>query len=168
MFSWGLSCYCPCRELQPTSASSGDCPMPLCWSLDLLWALWGQLRFWSGPTRVCACPQSPQLPVVDHFHFWEYSLSFQIFHRHRVYLADYRDLICRLCNWWKDLRSSFLVAPPLGLSCVFTPIYVCGPPTGVCSWGCPGGLGSSLVRTVCGHGMTAWTEIGRASCRERV
>ena len=46
MFPWGLRCEGPCtrREPQPPSASPGAPPLPLGWSLDLLWALWGPLR----------------------------------------------------------------------------------------------------------------------------
>ena len=106
--------------------------MPLGWSLDLLWALRGQLRLWSGPTLVCACPQSPQLPELDRFHLWEHS-SIQIFHRCRVYQADHGDLICGMCSWQKDFCSSSLVAPPLGLSYGFSPTSACRAPTGVCS-----------------------------------
>ena len=103
LFPWGLCCKCPCthREPQPTSASARSSPLPLGWSLDLVCTLWGTLRLWSGPVPSCACPQSPQLPELDCFHLWEHSLSTQIFHRHRVYLADHGDLICSLCSWWK-------------------------------------------------------------------
>ena len=130
--------------------------MPLGWSLDLLWALWGQHRFWSGPAPTCSCPQSPQLSELDWFHLWEHSLSIQIFHRRRVYQANYGDLICGLCGWQKDFCSSSLVVPPLGLSCVFSPTSGCGPPTGVCSQGCPRALGSASVRTGHGCGTAAW------------
>ena len=38
--------------------TSLGCPPTLCSSLDLLW---GQFRFYSGPTPVCSCLQCPQL-----------------------------------------------------------------------------------------------------------
>ena len=46
MFPWGLCCKCPCthHEPQPTSASPKGSPLPLGWSLDLLWALRASLR----------------------------------------------------------------------------------------------------------------------------
>ena len=129
--------------------------MPLGRSLDPLWALWGQLRLWSRPTPLCACPQCPQLPELDWFHLWD-SLSIQIFHRCRIYQEAHEDLICGFCSWWKDFHSSSLVAPPLWLSCGFSPTSVCGPPTEVCSQGCPGALRSALVRTGLRRGTAAW------------
>ena len=136
-------CPCTCHEPQPTSTSSRGCPLPLGWSLDLLWALWGSLKLWSGPIPACACPQIPQLPELACFHLWEHSLSTQIFHRHRVYLTDRGDLICSLYSWWKDFWSSSLVTPSLGFSFGFILTSVCGPHTGVWSWGCLGALGSA-------------------------
>ena len=164
MFPWGLRCKCPCtrHELQPTSASPRGSPLLLGWSLDLLWVLWGPLRLWSGPIPACACPQSPQLPELDHFHLWEHSLSTQIFHRCRVYLADHSDLICSLYSWWKDFWSSSLVTPSLGFSFGFIPTSACGPPIGVWPWGCLGPLGSAPLRTGCRGGMTAWIVGGLA------
>ena len=41
-------------------------------------------------------------------------------------------------------------------NCGFISTSVCGSPTGVCSWGCPGGLGSAPVRARCGGGAAAW------------
>ena len=69
------------------------CPPTLCWSLDLLW---GQLRFWSGPTPLCSCLQCPQLSELGCFLLWEFSMAFYIFHRHRVCLIDHVDLIWSL------------------------------------------------------------------------
>ena len=158
MFPWGLCCKCPCTrcEPQPTSASPRGSPLPLGWSLDLLSALWGPLRLWSGLIPACAWPQSPQLPDLDRFHLWEHSLSTQIFHRCRVYLADHRDFICSLYSWWKDFLSSSLVTSSLGFSFGLIPISACGPPTGIWSWGCLGALASAPVRTGHRGGMTAW------------
>ena len=158
VFSWRLSCQCPCTCCEPqlTSSFPRGSPLPLGWSLDLLWALWGPLRLWLGPIPVCACPQRPQLPELDHFHLWEHSLSTQIFHRHRVYPGDRGDLICSLYSWWKDFPSSSLVTPSLGFSFGFIPTSACGPPIGVWSWGCLGALGSAPVRTRHRGCMTAW------------
>ena len=71
--------------------TSLGCPPTLCWSLDLLWR---QLRFLSGPTPVCSCLQCPQLSELVRFLLWELSMSFCIFHRHRVCLVNRVDLIC--------------------------------------------------------------------------
>ena len=170
MFPWGLHCKCPCThcEPQPTSASPRGPPLPLGWSLDMLWALWISLRLWSGPIPVCAGPQSPQLPELDRFHLWEHSLSAQIFHRRRVYLSDHEDLICSLYSWWKDFRSSSLVAPSLEFSFGFIPTSACGPPTGVWSWGCLRALGSASVRTGSSGGMVlgSWEPLRHQMRRE--
>ena len=69
-----------------------------------------------------------------------------IFHRHRVCLADCVDLICSLYSYWESLGSSSLVTLPLGFNCGFISTSACGSSTGVCSWGCPGGLGFAPVR----------------------
>lgn len=62
-------------------------------------------------------------------------------------LIDYRDLICSLWNWWKDFLSSSSITSPLGLSCDFILTFVFGSSMRLCSWGCPGAIGSALVRT---------------------
>ena len=105
-----------------------------CWSVNLLW---GQLRLYSCPNFVCTCFQHPQLPELECYLLWEHSLSFCIFHRHRVYLVDHVDLICILCSWW--IRS--LVLPPLELNCCFIPTSACGSSLGIHTQGCPGGFG---------------------------
>ena len=40
------------------------------------------------------------------------SLSFYIFHRHRVYLVGCMDLLRSLCSWWRGFRSSALASLP--------------------------------------------------------
>ena len=80
--------------------TSVGCPPTLCWSVDLLW---GQLRFQSGPTPVCSCLQCPQLTEPVHFLLQELSMSFYMFHRHRICLFDCVDLICSLYSWWEVL-----------------------------------------------------------------
>ena len=35
-------------------------------------------------------------------------MTFYIFHRHRVYLVDYVDLISSLYSWWKGFKFSSL------------------------------------------------------------
>ena len=100
----------------------------------LISGLVGQLRFQSGPTPVCSCLQGPQLSELVCFLLWELSMTFYIFHRHRVCLVDHVDLICSLYNWWEDFGSSSLVTLPLGFSCGFISTCACGLSTGVCSW----------------------------------
>ena len=147
MFPWGLRCRCPCicHEPQPTSASPVGSPLPLGWSLDLLCALRGPLRLCSGPTPACACPQSPQLPELDRFHLWEHSLSTQIFHRCRVYLADCGDLTCSWYSWWKEFFIFFLSPPAPGVQLWFYPhLYLWSTHRSLVlrlawsSWVCPG------------------------------
>ena len=130
----------------------GCCPT-LCWSLDLLW---GQLRFQSGPTPVCSCLQCPQLSELVCFLLWELSIIIYIFHRHRVCLVDHVDLFCSLYSWWEGFESSALPTLPLGFNGGFISTSACGSPTGVCSRGCPWGLGFAPVRARCGSGAAAW------------
>ena len=128
------------------------CPT-LCWSLDLVW---GQLGFLSDPAPLCSCLQCPQLLGLVRFLLRELSMTFYIFHRHRVCLVDCVDLICSSYSWWEGFRSSSLVTLPLGFSCGFILTSACVLFTGVCSWGCPGGLGFAPVRARCGDGTAAW------------
>jgi len=79
-------------------------------------------------------------------------MTFYIFHRHRVCLVNHVDLICRLYSWWEGFWFSSLVTLPLGFNCGFISTSACGSSTGVCSWGCPGGLGFAPVRARCGGG----------------
>ena len=83
-------------------------------------------------------------------------MTFYIFHRHRVCLVDPVDLMCNLYSWWEGFGSSSLAALPLGFNCGFISTSACGSSTGVCSWGCPGGLGFAPVRVRCGGGAAAW------------
>ena len=127
--------------------TSLGCPSTLCWSLDLLW---GRLRFQSGPIPMCSCLQCPQLSELVCFLLWELSMTFYIFHRHTICLVDCVDLICSLYSWWEGFGSSSLTTLPLGFNCGFISTSACGSSTGVCSWGCPGGLGFAPVRVRCG------------------
>ena len=103
---------------------------------------------------LCSCLQCPQLSELVCFLLWE--LTFYIFHRHRVCLVDCVDLICSLYSWWEGLGSYSLATLPLGFNCGFISISACGSSTGVCSRGCPGGLGFVPVRARCGGGAAAW------------
>ena len=135
--------------------TSLGCPPTLFWSLDLLW---GQLRFYSGPTPLYSCFQRPQLSELVHLLLWELSTPFYTYHRHRVCLDDRVDLTCSLSSWWEGFGSSSLATLPLGFNCGFISTSAHGSSTGVCSWGCPGGLGFAPVRARCG---------GRCSCLGR-
>ena len=73
-----------------------------------------------------------------------------------VCLVDCVDLICSLYSWWEGFGSSSLATLPLGFNCGFISTSACVSPTGVCSWGCPGGLGFAPVRARCGGGAAAW------------
>ena len=103
-----------------------------------------------------SCLQCPQLSEPVCFLLWELSMAFYIFHRHRVCLVDCVDLICSLYSWWESLGSSSLATLPPGFNCGFISSSACGLSTGVCSWGCPGGLGFAPVRARCGGGAAAW------------
>ena len=100
----------------------------------------GLFSNWSSPILVCSCLQCPQLSEPMHFIFWELSLSFYIFHRHRICLVDCVDLFCSLYRWWEDFRSSFLATLPLGFNCGFIPTSASVLSPGLCPWGCAGGL----------------------------
>jgi len=131
------------------------CTPTMCWSLDLPW---GQLRFESGLIPVCSCLQCPQVSELVCFLLWELSLviALYIFRRHRVCLVDLVDLICNLYRWWEGFWSSSLATLPLGFNCDFISTSACGSSTGVCSWGCPGGLGPAPVKARWGGGAAAW------------
>ena len=63
---WRKSSWVLHRPIHTVSTSQstypGSPPVFLGRSLDLLWALWGQLWLSPGLTPACACSQSPQLP----------------------------------------------------------------------------------------------------------
>jgi len=87
-------------------------------------------------------------------------MTFYIFHRHRVCLVDPVDLICSLYNWWEAFGSSSLATLPLSFNCGFISTSACGSSTGVCSFGCLGGLGFAPVKARWGHGAAVWvTEV---------
>ena len=90
------------------------------------------------------------------FSLWKRSVAFHIFHRHRGRPVDRVDLTCRLYSWWEGLGSSSLATLPLGFNCGFISPSACGSSMGVCSWGCPGGLGFVPLRAKCGGGAAAW------------
>ena len=63
----------------------------------------------------------------------ELSMSFCIFHRHRVCIVDHVDIMCSLHSWWEGFGSSSLAILSLGFNCGFISTSTCGPSTGVCS-----------------------------------
>ena len=114
-----------------------------------------QILIWSY-SSLCSCLQCPQLSELVRFLLWELSMTLYIFHRHTVCLVDHVYLMCSLYSWWEGSGSSSLVTLPLGFNCGFISTSACGSSSGVCSQGCPGGLGSAPVRARCGGGGAAW------------
>ena len=100
--------------------------------------------------------QCPQLSELMCFLLWELSVAFYVFHRYRVWLVDHVDSVCSVYSSWEGLGSSSLATLPLGFTCGFMSTSACGSSTGVCSWGCPGGLGFAPVRARSGGGAAAW------------
>ena len=86
------------------------------------------------------------------FLWWELSMTFYIFHRHRVFLVDRVNLICSFYSFWEGFESSSLATLPLGFTCG----VISTSARGFRSWGCPGGLGFAPVGTRCGGGAAAW------------
>ena len=101
-------------------------------------------------------PPVSQLSELVRFLLRELSVTFYIFCRLRVCPADRVDLTCSLYSWWEGFGSSSLATLPLGFNCGFISTSACGPSTGVCSWGCPRGLGFAPVRVRYGGGAAAW------------
>ena len=77
-------------------------------------------------------------------------MTFHIFHRHRVCVADLVGLICSMYSWGEGLGSSSLPTLSLGFNCGFISTSAGGSSTEVCSRGGPGGLGFAPVRARCG------------------
>ena len=75
---------------------------------------------------VCSCLQCPQLSEPMSFVLWELSMSFYIFHRHRVCLVDCVDLICSLYSLLEGFRSSCLDTLPPAFHYVFIVTSACG------------------------------------------
>ena len=53
-------------------------------------------------------------------------MEFYIFHKHRVCLVDYVDLICTLYSWLEGFGSSSLATLPPGFNCGFISTSTCG------------------------------------------
>ena len=115
----------------------------------------------NGNPLQCSCLENPRdglpsvLPSMGSHRVrlkWLSSSSSML----RVCLVDLVDLIGHLYSWWEGFVSSSLATLPLGFNCGFISSTACGSSTGVCSWGCSGGLGSSPVRARCGGGDATW------------
>ena len=105
---------------------------------------------------MCSSLQHPQLSELVCFLLWELSMTFYVLPRPRVCLVDHVGLICSLYSWWEAFESSSLATLPLGFNCGFISTSACKSSTGVCSLGCPGGLGFAPVRASCGDATAAW------------
>ena len=79
-------------------------------------------------------------------------MTIHIYSIDTVCLVDRVDLFWILYSWWEGFGSSSLATLPLGFNCGFISTSACGSSIGVCSWGCPGGLGFAR----CGGGAAAW------------
>ena len=112
-----------------------------------------QILIWSY--SMCSCLQGPQLSELVRFLLWDLSMSF-MYSIDRVCLVDCVELTGSLYSWWEGFVSYSLVTLPLGYNCDFISTFVCGSSAGVCSSGCPEGLGFAPVRARCGGGAAAW------------
>ena len=65
------------------------------------------------------------------FFWWEFSVSFSIFRKHRICLVDRVNLICSLYSWSEGFESYSLATLPLGFNCGFISTSACGSSTGV-------------------------------------
>ena len=101
-----------------------------------------QIPIWPS-SSVCLPPVSTAIRTSV-FLWWELSVTFYIFHRHRVCLVDHVDLICSLYSWWEGFGSSSLATLPLGFSCGFISTSTCGSSAEVCLETILGDLGLPL------------------------
>ena len=139
--------------------TSVECPLTLCWSLDLLRE---QLRFWSAPTPLCSCLWSQQLSDLVCFLLWGLSFIYNLCIYDLLYITQTQSLPGWSCSINLQLVKLvggfwvfFLSHTPLGFNCGFISTSGYGLSTGVCSWGCPGGLRFAPVRARCGDGAAA-------------
>ena len=113
-----------------------------------------QILIWSY-SYVFLPPVSTAIRTSVFFCGWELSMTFYIFHRHRVCLVKSCGFNLKLVQLVGKFGSSSLATLALGFNCGFTATSACGSSTGVCPWGCPGGLGFAPVRARCGVGAPA-------------
>jgi len=124
--------------------TSIECPLTLCWSLDLLWE---QLILICSYSSVFSSPVSTAIrPSV--FSFVGALNNLLYITQTQICLVDH-ELVGR---FW----VFFLSHTPLGFNCGFISTSGYGLlSTGVCSWGCPGGLRFAPVKARCGGGPAA-------------
>ena len=113
-----------------------------------------QILIWSY-SYVFLPPMSTAIRTSVFFGGWELSMTFYIFHRHRVCLVKSCGFNLKLVQLVGKFGSSSLATLPLGFSCGFIATSACGSYTGVCPWCCPGGLGFAPVRARCGGDTAA-------------
>ena len=67
------------------------------------------------------------------FLLWEFSVTFYVFHTHRVFLVDRVDLIYCLYSWWECFGSSSLASLPLDFNCgfIYTSVFFLPLPVGL-------------------------------------
>ena len=126
------------------------CPPALCRSLRLLW---GQLRLSAGAAPVCSRPQRPQPAEPGVFSCGSARWPCYTPHTEAASLIVW--LQSAACTARGKVSGRLWWHHPW-VCCGFISISECGSSTGVCSWGCPGGLGSAPVRARCGGGAAAW------------
>ena len=70
------------------------------------------------------------LSELVRFLLWELSMTFYMFHSHRVCLVDRVDLIYSLYSWWEGFESySVATLPWVSIVVLFPPLHV-GHPLG--------------------------------------
>ena len=82
-------------------------------------------------------------------------MSFYIFHRRSLPSLSF-GFNLRLVQLVGRFWVFFLSHTALGFNCGFISTSACGLSTGVCSRGCPEGLGFVHVKVRCGGGAAAW------------
>ena len=77
---------------------------------------------------MCSCLQCPQLSELVRLLLWEHSVACYMFHRCRVCLGDWVDLVCSLYHWWGSFGSFCLTTLSLGFHCgLFPPLRAAHP-----------------------------------------
>ena len=127
-----------CSDLWPWCGGSSDSNLVL-----LLCVLTSKVHSYQNQcVFFCGSSQCPLIHSID-----------------RVCPADHVDLTFSSHSWWEGFGSSSLATLPLGFNCGFISSSECGSSSGVCSWGCPEGLGFAPVRARCAGGAVAWVAV---------
>ena len=103
---------------------------------------------------MCSCLQCPQLSELVCLLLWQLSVSFCIFHRHRVCLADRVDFICSLSSWWEGFWSSLATQPWVLIVLLFPPLHA-GDPLGFAPEAALEDLGVEVVQSLGLQGLAA-------------